>query len=114
MTTTSTHRRIKRHLIAGLLFALAIISGFIPVLQGWIFTVIAILILAVEYRWIRYSILRPIFRRYPERYRKMIHWRRALRAKLRARFSRGKNNNNAKATKPPSASPVSEPPESKG
>lgn len=109
MTTFSTRRRIKRHVMAAALLLLAFISAFIPVMQGWIFTVIAILILAVEYRWIRYRILRPIFRRHPERYRKMIHWRRGM----RARFSR-KNNKKAKATKPASASPVSEPPDLKG
>jgi len=81
-------RRIIRHLLVILCFAIAILGGFIPIFQGWVFLALAIILLAIDYRWVRDLVLRRLYRRHPEKYRAASRWRRRVRFKWCRRFRR--------------------------
>lgn len=81
-------RRIIRHILVVVCFLLAVLGGFIPIFQGWVFLALAIILLAIDYRWVRDLVLRRLYRRHPEKYRAASRWRRRVRLKWCRRFRR--------------------------
>lgn len=79
-------RRVLRHILAAICLVLAVVGGFIPIFQGWMFFLMAILLLAIDYRWIRDLVLRRLYRWFPKTYQKASRWRRRMRIKCARRF----------------------------
>lgn len=81
-----TKRRIIRHVLAVICLVLALLGGLIPIFQGWMFFAVAVILLAIDYRWIRNWALRPLYRRYPAKYSGASRWRRKMRIRCAHRF----------------------------
>ena len=58
-------KRVLRYIIGITFLVLGVLGLFLPVLQGILFLVVGLLILAPESRWIRALIAKPLAR-YPE------------------------------------------------
>ena len=57
--------RIKRYCVGGFLLFMGVLGGLLPILQGWIFTALGLLVLRNDVRWARKCII-WVKRRYPK------------------------------------------------
>lgn len=60
----SSSKRIRRFIVGGCLLILGFIGGFVPVLQGWVFTILALLILKDDIICARRCVV-WIYRKFP-------------------------------------------------
>jgi hypothetical protein len=84
-------KRLIKILTGSFLIVLGVISGFIPILQGWIFIGIGLLLLSEEVPFLKKYRLR-LEQKYPKPFRKAHEYRVALVQKIRKMFHRKKNN----------------------
>jgi len=83
-------KRLIKILIGSFLIVLGVISGFIPILQGWIFIGIGLLLLSEEVPFLKKYRLR-LEQKYPKPFQKAHEFRQALSRKLRALIRRDHN-----------------------
>lgn len=76
---------------AGISFIiLGVVSGFLPVLQGWIFNLVGVVLLAEEIPFLN-KYLKRFEQKYPKQFEAMYQFRRNMKQKI-LRFFRRKTN----------------------
>jgi uncharacterized membrane protein YbaN (DUF454 family) len=84
-------KRLIKILVGGFLIVLGVISGFIPILQGWIFIGLGLLILSEEVPLLKKYRLR-LEQKYPKQFQKAHEYRVALMQKMHRLFRRNQNS----------------------
>jgi uncharacterized membrane protein YbaN (DUF454 family) len=84
-------KRLIKILTGSFLIVLGIISGFLPILQGWIFIGLGLLILSEEVPFLKKYRLR-LEQKYPKQFQKAQEYRVALMQKMRKLFWRNQNS----------------------
>jgi uncharacterized membrane protein YbaN (DUF454 family) len=75
-------KRIIKVSIGWFFLILGFIGCFLPILQGFLFIAVGLLILAEESKFIK-KLLHPLERKYPEQFKKVHAFRQSLYRKLR-------------------------------
>lgn len=58
-------KKLKRYVVAFFLILMGVIAAFLPVLQGWIFICLGLLVIKDDARWVR-ALIAKIKRRWPK------------------------------------------------
>jgi uncharacterized protein len=70
---------------------LGVISGFLPVLQGWIFNLVGVVLLAEEIPFLN-KYLKRAEQKYPKQFEAMYRFRRDMKQKIMRLFRRKTND----------------------